>query len=361
MTAVTQESQGVSRFEYDLLRITAGLLAETPHSPFASRGNHTRAKPKCLGAEAVRLLKDTLAKGVVRFFASRGWRSESHLRSDQIRQGPVWLRTPASQLGLTFSPHTVDFLIDLVRESPEQVAGWCPRRETPLAIGDRLVIFLAVRAIQHQPGGAIRWSSPAVTGDGLSMLMYPDAAVASVSRNVDEGASGVNAPDFAPWTTGVGGCLLETLQRDVTGRWLAIERQKRQISKCSEMTLLGRSQRWVLEAFFDQLERVRRWDLATGMLAALGGLMTPDVLPQHWIGKLRMGSMRLADRAEVYNEAFAFLRSSLRMQRWHNRALGVGFVDEDYEAAQLWKEIWESLGGSKSVEAVQRIVESTQF
>src|SRR5262249_49392704 len=85
-------------------------------------------------------------------------------------------------------------------------------------------------------------------------------------------------------------------------------------------------------------------------------LLTPDATAALWAGNLRQPAQRLADRAETYRGALAFLRQLPRLQEWDRRARGVAFYDEGYTASQLWKADWERFGGHAAAERAQEII-----
>jgi hypothetical protein len=127
------------------------------------------------------------------------------------------------------------------------------------------------------------------------------------------------------------------------------------------MLALGRSQERVLTAFLDALEASGRMDLARFLLRAATRLLPPGAVAALWIGGLQTGGLRLADRAAVYHAAVAFLWQMQRLQTWAQRARSVGYFDEGYQAAQLWKADWEQYQGDELVARAQRIVQQTDL
>jgi hypothetical protein len=147
-------------------------------------------------------------------------------------------------------------------------------------------------------------------------------------------------PNFAPWTKGVGACILEALQHDLAARWIHVESSKERIEQPPVMRALGVSQERVLEAFLTAVEKANRRDLARFLLRAAEHLLGPHAHPGMWTGGLQMTGQRLADRAATYQAGLVLLRQMERLANWTRWARACGYLDEDYQAAQLWLSDW---------------------
>jgi hypothetical protein len=66
------------------------------------------------------------------------------------------------------------------------------------------------------------------------------------------------------------------------------------------MQALGQSQARVLQPFLQAAEKAGRKDLARFLLRAAAGVLTEDIGPEQWIGRLTDAGPRLADRAETH-------------------------------------------------------------
>ena len=86
-----------------------------------------------------------------------------------------------------------------------------------------------------------------------------------------------------------------------------------------------------------------RWGAALVSVLPLAGCLD-------WLGAADLRPLRLADRAEAHRVALATLDGLERLRDWERQARGVGYVDEGYAAARLWKAEWERLGGEALVE-----------
>jgi hypothetical protein len=164
------------------------------------------------------------------------------------------------------------------------------------------------------------------------------------------------SPNFAPWIKGVGACILEALQPDLTARWIHVESGKERIEQPPLMRALGTAQDRVLDAFLSALEKANRRDLARFLLRAASQLLGPHAHPGMWTGALQMGGQRLADRAATYQAGVALLRHLDRLAAWTRWARSCGYLDEEYQAAQLWLADWEQFQGDALVGRAQSII-----
>ncbi len=98
----------------------------------------------CLCAASVQLVKAALAKGITHWLASQGgWQNERFLRGDKPAPGALWQRTAPDELGLTFSPASLEFLIWLTTHDPldEAVDPWSVLPElNSLSAGDQVLL-----------------------------------------------------------------------------------------------------------------------------------------------------------------------------------------------------------------------------
>src|SRR3954469_4245667 len=83
----------VSKFEFNLLRILRFFLGHFPPDQGLQLVRAAVSRPECLGADAVNLIKDSLAKGCVLFLVREGgWRNDRYLRANTPIRGRVWER-----------------------------------------------------------------------------------------------------------------------------------------------------------------------------------------------------------------------------------------------------------------------------
>ena len=343
--------QSVSRFEANLLRLLWYFLRREPLELVLPLIETRCPAPPCMNCPAVNLVKDALAKGCVFLLAQRGgWRRERFLRGGRVVEGRLWERAPPAELGLKFSAHTLSFLIWITAHRPgDKDPHWRPREEE-LTPGDRLLLYFAHEGLRPIADGrgasALRQEQP-FREHGMCWLAYPE----------DYTAAPVGArPHFAPWTNGVGACMLEALQPELARRWIEVESSKERIVEPQAMRVLGLAQERVLTAFLDAVEQAGRMDLARFLLQAAALLVGPHAHAGMWTARLHMAGERVADRVASYQAATIFLRTLDRLQTWERRARGVGYFDEGYASSQLWKADWEQIQGDALTARAQAIV-----
>src|SRR5207253_2779516 len=101
------------------------------------RGNLSGARRVWQASRAKR--KTTCKDGTQR----GGWRDERFLRKEKPASGRLWHRTAPEDLGLTFSRHSMDFLIWITAARPgDKQPSWQPSHDQ-LTHGDLLLLFFA--------------------------------------------------------------------------------------------------------------------------------------------------------------------------------------------------------------------------
>jgi hypothetical protein len=345
------EPRRVSRFEADLLTILQGFLGHLPRSQVLPLLAQAAERPPCLSRNCVELVKDALAKGTTLILAGDAWTRQRFLRAGQIVSGRLWERSPPVELGLEFSPLSLDFLIWATSasvDSPDTV--WkMPARRKP-SLGDRWLLALAYETVRNLPY-SLRWiAQPPWRTDGLCQLLFcEDHAQAGVT----------DKPDFEPWLMPAGTAILEASQRRLADRWVEMELAKARATDIESLRATAAAQARVLESFFSAIDSAGRRDLARFLFPALKRLLRPGVTLQQWTGELRLAGARLADRQGAYRDALAVLAQFQRLEAWQHEARGVGYFDENYPAAQLWKSDWESYNGDRLAAGARALLDQT--
>jgi len=331
----------VSKFEFNLLRVLRFLVGHSPADQGLQLLRAAVARPECLSAGAVELVKDTLAKACVLFLVRQGgWRNDRYLRANTPTGGRVWQRIPLDERSLEFSSAVLDFLIWATAEKVHDTkAPWdaAPKSLTP---ADELFFWMALDAVRSDPDllAALR-KKHALRGNPIGWISFPGDLTES-----DDPAP----PSFAPLFGGQRAVFLECLQPHLTQRWLRSERMKGQIGDWKRMRHQGRAEFAALGAFLAAAEEAKRRDLARFFLRTNAALFTAEMTPVFWTGGLQgSGPPRLADRLDTQRSALAVPRQMAILHEWQQQALGVGYFDEDYQASQLWKADWEAAGGDR--------------
>jgi len=346
--------QNVSRFEANLLRLLYYFLAREPVERVQSVLENRCEPPVCLSRGAVRLIQETLAKGTAYLLAQRGgWRDERHLRGFRVVSGRLWERTEPAQLGLSFSQHTLRFLLWITSARPgDKSPTWQPEHGK-LTLGDLVLLYFAHQGLRDPKleslgVAALRVREP-FSSHGLCWLAFPEDFV-QVPADVQ--------PDFTPWMTGVGACVLEALQPDLEARWIFVESCKERIEQPATMRALGTAQERVLTAFLNAAEKAQRRDLARFLLRACHQLLGEAANPSMWTGALQTAGQRLTDRSATYQAATALLRQFERLGAWAAWGKSVWRFDDEYPAAQLYLSDWETYHGDVLLHRAQKIVRS---
>lgn len=364
----------VSRFEADLLTILQGFFGHVPRSQLLSLLGESRARPKCLSRTAVELVQDTLAKGATRLVAEAGWQQKRFLSAGAIAEGRVWQRLPPDKLGLGFSPQTLDFLIwAAATECLKPEVTWKPNALRKLTMGDRWLLTTAYGAV-HDSDLARLWAQREPwRSNALCQLWF---ATDFVSGIPDKGSATPGkkpaAPvkttpvklaelDFEPWLRPAGLAVLEADETQLARRWVEMEREKGRVVDPLRLQAMAASQQRVLTAWLTTIDKAGRRDLARFLLAAVAELLREKTTLQHWLGQVDFGEIRLADRQATYRSAFLVLTEFERLVAWQVEARSVGYFDEGYQAAQLWKSDWEAYNGDSLAAAARRLLDQTRW
>lgn len=334
----------VSRFEFNLLRLLQFALG---HGPVEQAAPLVAAKfapvPACLSRTCVRLVEDTLAKGLVLYLVrAGGWRRDRFIRGTGVGDGRAWDRHPLDDRVLEFSQHPLRFLRWLTAERPTDPTGgeWdAPAEE--LTAADELFFAVAYDHLRAVPDlWPVVVGKAAFRGNGLCWLFHPG----------DFGtADEPPPPAFGPWTAGLRAVALECLQPLLTARWVRSERSKGQVEDWQRMGRQGRAEQATLAAFLAAADTAGRPDLGRFVLnTAAKVLATPDIAPEFWTAGLKTNRpARLADRVAAERAALALPQQVETLQRRDRKARAVGYWDEEYQASQVWKADWEAARGDE--------------
>lgn len=346
--------RSVSRFEAILVRMLRSFVWPQSGDQSLTHPALVAGKmnvPKGLSADCLFLVRETLAKGCVQYLGrAGGWRRERFLRGGQRVEGRLWERTPLPELALSFSGHTVRFLIWLTAGRPDKANLWDPPT-SELTVADQLLLFLAYEKLREQDAAHTIRAKPQFTRLGLVRLFFPEDFTTAAGEI-----------DFATWTQGVGASILEALQSRLEIRLLDIERSKNVTTDWAKLRSLGQSQDQALSAFLTACELAKRPDLARWILKALDELLSRSLTPAFWTGGLAEDTApaRLADRIDTKRQALAILRQAERLAGWTGRYTGTSFFDENYQIAQSWLVDWEQYRGEEVAAIAQQLLRQAE-
>jgi hypothetical protein len=336
---LVEEVPQVAASEHDMIMMARALVAgQSGHDDIWSLLCATRALPPKIGPTSARLLEDTLRHAWRTLWLRGGAKPSASVKDgsagSEIRRGRLWERhAPAS---LSFTAATVKLLRWLVATPFAAPASTLPELPAmPLAVGDQLMIYLALDAARSTPalrGIAIQ---PFVRAAPLAWLGF---APLLVGRSV-------NVPAFESLTAGSGAIVVEALQGELAKRWYTAELDKRAITDPQELIELGTAQEAVLAGFMGACDQRGRRDLAAFVIDAAIPLLAKNISPAP--AELDPKSP-LSVRAQARTAAGAMLRAVLRWQDWDQEHRGVRFIDDNYQAAQLLLERYEPIGAAGS-------------
>ena len=341
----------VSKFEFNLLRVLKFFLGHFPADQGLQLVRAPIACPECLSETAVRLIEDTLAKSCVLFLVREGgWRNDRFLRQNAPTAGRVWERIPLDERALLFSRHVVEFLLWATAEKVHETkVPWdaVPGELTP---ADEFFFWRVFDACRSDPDlVAVLRRKEAFRRNPYCWLSAPGDLIDSEEFAV---------PDFAPLFVGVRAAILECLQSHLGERWIRSERAKGQLGDWKKMRFQGRAEFAALRAFLQAAEDARRPDLARFVLKTNAALFTADQTPTFWTGGLQgSGPPRLAERLDTQRAALAVPRLMEVLEAWQQRAVFVGYFDDDYQASQMWKQEWEAANGDRVAARARQAVE----
>lgn len=339
----------VTRFEADLLSILQGFLGRFPRSQLLVLLSRKQSPPPCLSKTCIALVEDTLAKGATLLVARDAWQEETYLREDRAVTGRLWERTTPGELGLTFSRQSLSFLIWATANDVGQ-RGDAWSFHLPLELGDRWLLVTAFGALYNSRLSPLWAERHPWRGDAFCRLLYA----------TDFDSMSTRPLDFAPWLTPAGCAVLEASQAYLAARWCAMEQDKARLPNAHQLRAAAASQTQVLEAFLDAIDLANRRDLARFLLVAGERLLLSDMhqaAPAH----ASQRELRLADRQQALRDMQVVPQHFSRLTSWQAESRRIGYFDEGYQAAQLWKRDWEMYRGDEQAAAAHRLAEHSQW
>lgn len=300
-----------------------------------------------LGPTAMGVLKDTLAKGVVKILMRLGG-ARRRRRPDIAATAPLRVFEARPVPKLAFSPYTFE-LVRWLTVTPLADDG--PSFEhLPRTLGDELCAYLALRLVEGSRLERRVASSPGLR-TSLTWLAY--------ARPLARHGTDANEPTLdAILSTEDRRTIVECLERDLARRWTSSARwDARDVVDAALATRIGASERAVLDAYLDQVEALTRWDLATFVIEAAADVLPPGASARDVANRAAPrvrpeGTLRA--RTEARQSAGALFRAAARLGRTYEKLALVNFIDDGYETAQATLSLWQTFGrnGFARAEAV---------
>ncbi len=327
----------VRPFEADLLHVLHAILGRAPVDRAAAIVERPGSAPKCLTRGALALIEEALARGSVRKLArGDGWLRERYCQGEGegVSEGRLWERHSPTDLGLSFTEQSLEFLIRLVAGKLDDLS----LHVNALSTGDQFLTFLAYDAFRKTKHGTTFRSRHFIRTHGLCRLAFP-ADFAKLEK-LDE-------PNLESWFEPDRARVLESLQRALVDSWLDAEREKWIGHDPIVVIQAGREQKRVIDSFFEAADRAGRRDLARFFPRVARAILSNPAELRERLQTAQVKALRLADRAWVGRSALIVLDALDRVRRWEQEARSVGYFDDGYAVAQLLKADWERIGGDE--------------
>ena len=340
--------KAVSRFETDLVRLLHALLGRAPIEAVAPTIAARQERPACLSPAAVDLIRDSLAKGYAwRLARAGGWRRDRTLRDGRAASGRLWERSTAEDLAPSFSGQSLEFLLWLASDDPgDRPSRWEPD-SSGLSVGDLVFLLFAYEAIRPTGFGPTLRTLASFRDHGLCRLAFPDDFADNRGRDT---------PDMTRWASGPGAAVVEALGPWLGTRWAEIEEARAGLADPAALGNLAASQESVCDAFLGAVDAAGRRDLTRFLLDAADAAIGPGRRGKDRFHERAMNHLRLADRAALRRFSLVLFRAVGRLGSWEREARDVGYFDEGYDAAQLWKSDWEARGGGDLADRAAALV-----
>ena len=321
--------RAVAASEFELITLTRSLVGLGPAVPELLR---TRRPTPTLSPNCVELLQQTLARGCVRRLAIGGWRRQPRLQGGARVDGRLWQRYSVAP-ELHFSPSSLTLLQWLLTS---ELAGSPPalRANKPHSLADDFLLYLAMVAANNADCMGALTRQRAVRASPLCWLAFAHAIAAAAKQRKP-----ISPPSFA--THIAAGIFIEALETELASHWCAMETQKLRIARADDMHVFGDAQRRVLEAFLTQAHAATRPDLAFFVIDAAATILRSGA-PTDWLAGLA-ATESLSVRAQARTSAAHFWAAVLTLAGWAEQARQIRFIDDDYEAAQLFLLLWEQI------------------
>ncbi len=325
--------------EAELLAVARALVTPDSYasiSPVLARSFDVVA----VGPTAMRVLTDTLAKGVVKMLARLGG-ARPRVRPDtgSTRRARVFDVRPVP--AIAFGPYTFELIRWLTNTPLGARSGAVPFEAAPQTLGDELCAYLALRLVEGERLVRTMASSPGLRTP-LTWLGYARI----LARHADASAS--VPPMHALLATDASRIVVECLAGDLGRRWTAMAAwDTSDVVAADDALRINQLERAALDGFLDAVDTANRWDLATFVIDAATRVLPPGVRPRDVAVRaaprvVATGSLRA--RTESRQRAGALFHALGRLGRKRDELALVRFIDEGYDVAQATLASWEIFG-----------------
>ena len=313
----------VAASEHDLLMLARGLI-EGDTAEVCALLYRSRELPPAISTTCAELLGDTLAHVWPALWRRGGTRPEpggqagASFEGGGAGRGRIWERH--APVGLGFSATTLRLLRWLLATPlATSVANLPMLAAEPLAVGDQVMVYLALDAAAGSPAQTAIAAQPLVRAAPLAWLGF-----AELFR-------GGAPPALGSLCRGAGAIVVESLTGELARHWRTVELSKRAIEAPERLIALGAAQDATLGGFMAACDRYHRRELAGFVIDAVAPLLARGIAPM----PARLDpKATLASRSAARVAAGALLRGVMTWARWDEAHRGVRFIDDDYAMAQ---------------------------
>lgn len=325
--------------EAEVLAIARALVTPEAYSSIAATLASSNDVSK-VGPTAMRVLTDTLSKGVVKMLARLGG-ARPRIRPDKASVKPARVFDVRPAPSIAFGPYTFE-LVRWLSNTPLGARGSTARFEgSPKTLGDEICAYLTLRLVEGE-----RLEHAVAGSPGLRTPLTWLGFARPLARNGD--AQAVVPPMHSLVASEDARTVVECLTGDLARRWTTTAAwDEDDVLQAEHAARIGVLERAVLDGFLDAVERIDRWDLATFVIDAASRVLPPGADPRdiaeraaprvHAEGTLRA-------RSESRQRAGALFHALGRLGKKRDELALVRFIDDGYDVAQATLSSWETLG-----------------
>jgi hypothetical protein len=258
---------------------------------------------------------------------------------------PPWRRLAPQPLPFTGASLALLQWIARAGASPAAAAA-APPLAALSGLGDQLLLWLALEALDGSPGAVALAAEPAARAAPLAWLGFPDLIAAA--------GAGAPAPSCSALVRGAGAVLLEALGPPIARRWRALEERARAAVVPQPLIAQGAVHDAALTSLLAACDGAARRDLAGLVIDAAAPLLAAGRAPT----PARLDPRApLAARTAARRAAGALLRAVLVWAAWDREHRGVRYIDDGYAEAQALLARFEPIGAAGAARAAAWLAE----